>query len=151
MTKYERLIDIAFNAGLNVHEDVEFKSPVNGLIVGRNIALSEGLDNTDKNCVLAEEIAHHYINEGNIINDCYQETKAHRYAIDLILSVESVINTIIDLREDATIATVAEKLEVSESFLKESLTLYSRRFDGQFEYNGYCISFNPVHVWKKEQ
>ncbi len=152
MDKYEDLVNEANNEGLYVYEDVEFQSSVNALIVDCKIALSHKLGkSSEKRCVLAEEIAHHYINEGDILEDSYQEGKAHRYAIDLILSVEAVINTIIKLGDEATIANVAEQLEVTEQFLKESLQLYSRRFHGILEHNGYIITFNPLRVWKKEE
>lgn len=150
LNNYENLVNLAEDEGLYVYEDVNFKSSVNALIVDCKIALSKKLGRTsEKRCVLAEEIAHHFINEGDILEDSYQEGKAHRYAIDLILSVESVVNTIIELGEDATITNVAEKLDVTEKFLVESLKLYSRRFYGTFEYNGYIVTFNPLRVWKK--
>ena len=148
MSKYEELIEQALNEGLRVFDGVHFESKVNGLIVDHKIAISENMESErERLCVLAEEIGHHYINTGNIIDDPYQENKAHRYAIDLILSVEMVINTIIELKEEATIATVAKELDVTEKFLQESLDLYSKRFDGVIKYNGYIITFTPqLHI-----
>ena len=141
-------MELARNEGLRVYEDVHFKSDVNGLIVGENIALSEDLDSeTERRCVLAEEIGHHQVNAGNILGDPYQEQKAHDYAIGLVLSVEMVVNAIIELKEDATVANVAERLDVTERFLNESLDLYSRRFEGSFRYGEYIVTFSPrIHV-----
>lgn len=158
MTKYEDLLETARNEDLTVFENVNFKKKIKGLIVNDKIGLSDDLKTiSEKKCVLAEEIAHHFINTGDILglNDSYnsyQEIKAHRYASDMILSVEVVINTIIDLREDATIANVAERLEVTEQFLEESLELYSKRFNGVIEYGNYFIYFSPqIHVIDKDK
>lgn len=148
MSRYEDLIEQALNEGLSVHDRVHFESKVNGLIVDKTIAISEKMESErERTCILAEEIAHHFINTGNIIDDPYQENKAHRYAIDLVLSVEMVINAIIELKEEATIATVASELDVTEQFLKESLELYSKRFEGIIKYKGYVITFSPqLHI-----
>lgn len=148
MSKYEELIEQARLEGLTVFDKVQFKSRVNGLIVDKTIAISGDIESErERLCVLAEEIGHHYINTGDILRDPYQENKAHRYAIDLILSVEMVINTIIELKENATIATVARELEVTEEFLKESLDLYSKRFEGVVHYKGYVVTFCPhLHI-----
>ena len=151
MSNYEKLLILADNQGLHAFENVDFNSPINGLIINDNIALSNKLDQeSEKLCVLAEEIAHSIVNEGNIIDDSYEESKAHRYAIDLIISVRDVIQAIIELREEASVATVADKLGVTEQFLKESLDLYSRRFIGKAKYGKYTVSFNPFHVWIEE-
>lgn len=158
MTKYEYLLETARNEDLTVFENVNFKEEIKGLIVNDRIGLSGDLKTTtEKKCVLAEEIAHHFINSGDILGlnnsyNSYQEKKAHRYAVDMLVSVELVINTIIELREDATIANVAERLEVTEQFLEESLELYSRRFQGVIEYGNYYIYFTPqIHVIDKDK
>ncbi len=152
MSSYEKLLILADDRGLQVFENVDFNSPINGLIVDDNIALSNKLNReSEKLCVLAEEIAHSFVNDGNIIDDPYEENKAHRYAIDLIISVRDVIQAVIELREEATISTVADRLGVTERFLKESLELYSKRFIGKAKFGKYSVSFNPLHVWIEEE
>lgn len=153
MDKYESLLEMAQNNDLTVYENVQFNQDINGLIVNNTIALSSKLKkSSEKKCVLAEEIAHYLVNTGDIVGldmaeNCYQENKAHRYAVDMVLSLQKLIDTIIDLQEEATIANVAERLDVTEGFLEKSLEFYSQRFGDVLEYKGYIVTFVPqVHV-----
>lgn len=64
---YEALLDEAFQEGLIVKEKpLKYN---NGRIKGKRIAIRKDIDTfTEKGCVLAEELGHHYTSVGNILN-----------------------------------------------------------------------------------
>ena len=57
------------NENLNIQElDLSEVSELKGLYIDGNIAIHNSLSETEKACVLAEELGHHYTSSGNILN-----------------------------------------------------------------------------------
>ena len=57
------------NADLNMKEmDLSEVSGLSGLYFNGNIAIEKKLTQTQKTCVLAEELGHHYTTVGNILD-----------------------------------------------------------------------------------
>ena len=69
MNTYERLQDEACGDGIEV-VDYPFESKrIKGLYCDGTIAIRDNIDTTtEKACVLAEELGHHYTSVGNIID-----------------------------------------------------------------------------------
>ena len=113
------------NADLNMKEmDLSEVSGLSGLYFNGNIAIEKKLTQTQKTCVLAEELGHHYTTVGNILDQSdpcaiKQERKA-RSRYDL-----------------------AKYLDVTEEFLDEALACYRNKYGTSVELDGYLIVFEP--------
>ena len=67
MYEYDRLLNLADTEGISVVEK-DFKSDLKGLCIGKKIAIDKNMSETEKRCVLAEELGHYYMTVGNIID-----------------------------------------------------------------------------------
>lgn len=80
MNKYEKLLDKAYKAGIDVDEDFPFNGNISGLYVDGNIALSDKLDTSvEKGCIMVEELGHHYTTSGNITDMSKAENRKQEY------------------------------------------------------------------------
>lgn len=77
MNAYEALLDEACDIGLIVKEKpLQYN---NGRIKGNRIAIRQDINTTtEKACVLAEELGHHYTSVGNIIDMEYTGNRKTR-------------------------------------------------------------------------
>ena len=94
MNNYEKLLDMAEKENISVYEKYDLSDTrLSGLYCDGSIALSKDLSTeAEKNCVMQEELGHHYTSHGVIID--YHDTSnskqehrarawAYRNAIDL--------------------------------------------------------------------
>ena len=96
-------------------------SGLKGLYYNGSIAIEKNLTSTEKTCVLAEELGHHYTAIGNILDqqkvaNAKQELHARTWAYN---AFEAGCQSLYEM---------AEYLEVTENFLKDALEAYRRRF-----------------------
>lgn len=147
MTKYERTLQEASDKGLTVAEDVPFTSGVDGLVIGDVIGLSRRLQSyKEKACVLAEEIAHHDLNVGDILDqpdagNSQQEYRARIRAFDRLVGLSGIVTCF--KGGDRSLWEMAEHLEVTEDFLREALEAYRLRYGDGILVDGCWISFEP--------
>lgn len=153
MNNYNRLIKIAESLNLDVIDNFEFEyEKQKGCIVDQAITLSKNIKTeSEKTCILAEEIAHYKVNYGDITNLKLQinknrELRAHKYAIQMLVPFMDIVRAVIKLQDEASIYSVALELGVTESFLKESIDLYQRIYSGSFDYCGYHVQISPFRV-----
>ena len=106
-------------------------SGLKGLYYNGSIAIEKNLTSTEKTCVLAEELGHHYTAIGNILDqqkvanakqELHARTWAYNESVGLIGIVKAFEAGCQSLYE------MAEYLEVTENFLKDALEAYRRRF-----------------------
>ena len=102
-----------------------------GLYYNGNIAIEKNLTSTEKTCVLAEELGHHYTSVGNIldqqdISNRKQELRARAWAFDECIGLIGIVNAY--KAGCQSLYEMAEYLEVTENFLKDALEAYRRRF-----------------------
>ena len=141
---YEILLDEAHQDGLTVKEKpLKYN---NGRIKGKRIAIRQDMNTTQKTCVLAEELGHHYTTVGNIldqtnVSNCKQEQRARMWAynrmIGLIGSINAFNNGCRNLYE------MADYLNVTEDFLQEALEGYRRKYGMYACVDNYIIYFEP--------
>lgn len=147
MNKYEILLNKAFEENIDVIEDYKFSSErLKGLYSDNVIALSENLSNKEKNCILAEEMGHHYTTAGNIINlkdikNIKAEQKARRWAYDDRIGLRGLIKAYEN--NCKTKFEIAELLDVTEEFLDETLEYYLNKYGTFIQVDNYFISFIP--------
>ena len=95
MTRYEELLDEAYNNNLIVKEkSLEY---YDGRIKGNKIAIRKTIETSaQKACVLAEELGHHYTSAGDILDlnnpsNARQENIARLWAYDKLVGFDGII------------------------------------------------------------
>ena len=141
---YETLLEEADSQFLVVKE-----KPLrahNGRIKGNRIAIKKDIPTTQKACVLAEELGHHYTTVGNILDQSKAENRkqerrarlwAYKKAFDLVDLVSAYKHGCRNRYE------IAEFLEVTEQFLEEAIWEYREIYGICTSHNGYLVYFIP--------
>ncbi len=148
LTYDEELEQEAYDCGVEIIDRYHFISPrIKGLYSDNVIALSKSiLSLKEKACILAEELGHYYLTDGDITNQAIvmnrkQEYKARLLAynkrIGLIGIVKAYENGCTSLYE------MAEYLNVTEDFLCEALACYKNKYGEYIEIDNYVIFFEP--------
>ena len=144
---YETLLEEADSQFLVVKE-----KPLrahNGRIKGNRIAIKKDIPTTQKACVLAEELGHHYTTVGNILDQSKTENRkqerrarlwAYKRAFDLIDLVSAYKHGCRNRYE------IAEYLEVTESFLQEALDTYKEKYGIYTKVDRYVVYFEPLGI-----
>lgn len=153
MNKYENLLDEAFEQDVSVDENYKFKGNLHGLYVDGNIALSDKLHTTtQKSCVLAEELGHHYTSSGHILDtskaeNARQERRARIWAYNSQMGFKGLIRAF--EHGCQTQFEVAEFLEVTVAFLTEAVECYRDKYGAFTPYGCYDIIFIPYLAVRK--
>lgn len=138
------------NSALNIQEmclsDVD---GLKGFYVNGNIAIERDMTTTEKACVLAEELGHHYTTVGNILDQSKAENRkqerrarlwAYRRAFDLVDLVSAYKYGCRNRYE------IAEYLGVTEQFLEEALHTYKEKYGLYTKIDRYMVCFEPLTV-----
>ena len=141
---YEILLDEAHQDGLTVKEKpLKYN---NGRIKGKRIAIRQDMNTTQKTCVLAEELGHHYTTVGNIldqtnVSNCKQEQRARMWAYNKMIGLIGIINAFNNGCRN--LYEMADYLNVTEDFLQEALEGYRRKYGMYACVDNYIIYFEP--------
>lgn len=120
-----------------------------GRIKGRRIAIDRKLTTTEKACVLAEELGHHYTTVGDImdqtdVSNRKQERRARIWAYHKLLSLDDLIDSYkFGCRNKFEIA---EHLNVTEDFLVDCLEYYKEKYGLYVRQDNYLIYFEPLGI-----
>lgn len=117
-----------------------------GRIKGDHIAIKHDLLTSEKACVLAEELGHHFTTTGNIINqnceaDIKQERRARKWAYDKLVGLDGIIAC--HNRMCRSITDMATELNVTEQFIQESIQYLRDKYGVGVKYGKYIIVFYP--------
>ena len=129
MDKYEKLLHEAESEGIVVDENYHFKGRTSGLYIDGNIALSDKLKTvSEKSCILAEELGHHYTSAGNIIDmadvsNRKQERRARLWAYNKQICLDGLYMAFVSGCRNRY--EIAEFLGVTEEFFDEALAYYA--------------------------
>lgn len=142
---YEELLKDADSANLIVKEkDIP---GFFGRIYKNRIAIHSGLNNsTEKACVLAEELGHHYTTVGDILDQSSvsnrkQELRARMWAYNKMIGLMGIIRCYEHGCQNKH--EMAEYLEVTEEFLSEALERYRQKYGKFTTLDNYAIYFEP--------
>jgi len=148
---YEQLVQAAGDDNIEVME-VSFRGGLKGLYADNVISINSKIQtDTEKKCILIEELGHHYTTTGNIldvknVSNRKQELKARNWSYEKLVPFKSLINAskegIVNFYE------LAYYLDVTEYFLKEALQYYQNKYGLYAEEDNYCIYFSPLTVCK---
>lgn len=144
---YENLLIESENQNLIVKE--KDLPGYKGRIYKNRVAIRRNLSTTEKACVLAEELGHHYTTVGNILDQSKAENRkqerrarlwAYKKAFDLIDLVSAYKYGCRNRYE------VAEYLGVTESFLQEALDTYKEKYGIYTKVDRYAVYFEPLGI-----
>lgn len=144
--KYEKLLNEIDKNGLQLYE-LPMHNDVKGLCIGKNIIINKTIEsNTEKSCVLAEEIGHYIttvgnITEGNDIACAKQELKARAYAYDALIGLDGIADAL--KAGSRNFAEAAEYLCVTEDFFNDAIKYYMGKYGVSTFYKDMEIIFMP--------
>lgn len=145
MTKYEYLLNEADSQQL-----ITVESPLRankGRIVGDMIAIKSDMTDTEKQCVMAEELGHYYTTVGDIldqesVDNRKQELKARLWAYKRLLPLDCFISA---FRSGCnSLYEYADYLNVTETFLRDAIRRYKQIYGTDWvRVDNYAIRFCP--------
>lgn len=141
---YEELLVEAENNNLIVKEK---PLPISkGRIKGNRVAIRKGMTESEKACILAEELGHHYTAVGDIIDQSTvenrkQEMYGRAWAYNKQIGLTGLINAYKNHCQNAH--EVAEYLNVTDEFLADSLNYYKSKYGCCTQVDNFIIFFEP--------
>lgn len=142
--KYEELL---IEADCNNLVTREKSLPISkGRIKGNRIAIKKGLSETEKGCILAEELGHYHTSAGNILNQSIpsnrkQELHARIWAYDKLIGLTGILQCY--HAGCRNIHEMAEYLDITEEFLLEALEGYRHKYGEYARLDNCVIYFEP--------
>lgn len=152
MNNYELLGDEACKDDIDIIEYSFNSNHIKGLYCNGNIALNKEIDtSTEKACVLAEELGHHYTTVGNILDQSSvsnkkQELRARMWAYNKLIGLMGIIKSY--EHGCQSYHEMAEYLDVTEEFLRDALKRYHQKYGVCTTVDNYIIYFEPLGVVK---
>lgn len=149
---YENLLIEADQQNVEVYERI-MRPRVKGLYSDNVIWINKIIiDDTEKACVLAEEIGHHHTSTGDILDQSKlinrkQEKRARNWAYKRLVPLEKIIEACKDGVTNRY--ELAGYLGVTEPFVDEAIKRYQEEFGIYTIYRSHTIYFNPLGVLKK--
>lgn len=141
MNTYEKQLQSAADKDVLVIESWDMGNdsdhePIDGLYMDGCVALSSDLQTiAQRNSVLAEELAHHDLTVGNILDlsdpaNRRQEQKARTLAYDRLIGLQGLVRAVQHGCKNRY--ETAEYLDVTESFLQEAIDRYKEIYGPKF-------------------
>lgn len=151
MNKYEELLNDANKSNIVVTDQFNLSGTrIKGLYCDGTIALNRDIYiESEKTCVLAEELGHHYTTVGDImdqtdVSNRKQERRARIWAYHKLLSLNNLIDSYkYGCRNQFEIA---EHLNVTEEFLVDCLEYYKEKYGLYVRKDNYLIYFEPLGI-----
>jgi hypothetical protein len=142
--EYDALLDEANAEGISIKER-PFKT-YDGRLKGKDIYLRKDMNTTEKTCVLAEEMGHHYTTVGNIldmesIQNRKQERQARLHGYNRLIGLAGLIEAYEHGCRNRY--EIAEFLEVTDEFLEECIECYRDKYGIYTTVDNYIIYFIP--------
>lgn len=141
---YNALLDEANAEGLSIKER-PFKT-YDGRIKGNNIYLRENMNTTEKACVLAEELGHHYTSVGCILDQTdlanrKQERQARLWGYNKLIGLMGIVRAFNAGCQNKY--EIANYLDVTEEYLEECINCYQSKYGICTTVDNYVIYFVP--------
>ena len=130
--------------------DYKLTPDLKGLYFNGNIAINEDIQTlAEKKCILAEELGHHFMNVGNILDqdnvvNIKQEKLGRSWAIRKLVGITDLINAFNDNVRSRY--ELAEYLDVTEEFIEDAIEYYISKYGEYYQIDNYVVYFNPLSV-----
>ncbi|EGQ2797618.1 ImmA/IrrE family metallo-endopeptidase [Staphylococcus pseudintermedius] len=147
--RYEDLL--IENENIDVIETSSLPYFQSGLYYEGTIYIKENMSDYKKHETLAEEIAHHKITYGNILDQSNMlnrkfELKARRLANESVITLQGLINAFNYGVQN--IFELALYFEVTKNFVLDTIQHYKQKYGLSVSYGGYIIKFEPLTIYK---
>lgn len=135
---------------IEVRETDVMPNDLHGLWLGDLILIKRNLSETRKAEVLYEELAHHKLTYGNILDqskwinrkfESYARRHGYEAALPLRIIVEAHNYGVSNLYE------LADYVQLSERYIVEILEHYKNKYGIYTQYGTYLIQFEPLRVF----
>ncbi len=151
MTGYEELLTDADKENIVVTNQFDLSGTrLKGLYCDGTIALNRGMYiESEKTCVLAEELGHHYTTVGDImdqtnVSNRKQERRARVWAYHKLLSLNDLIDSYKHGCQNQF--EIADHLNITEEFLVDCLNYYKEKYGLYVRQDNYLIYFEPLGI-----
>lgn len=117
-----------------------------GRIKGNRIAIKKDLTETEKKCVLAEELGHHYTAVGDILDQSSaanrkQEMQGRILAYNRLVGLRGIVDAY--LHHCQSLFETADYLGVTEEFLNDCIDYYKSKYGICTQIDNYVVMFEP--------
>jgi len=149
---YEELV--IKNRHIPIDDGIALKGDFEGFYDNGVILIDKNLPETRKAEVLYEELAHHKLTYGNILDQSKDinrkfENYARRYGYEAALPLRIIVEAhnygVSNLYE------LAEYVQLSEEYIVEILKHYKNKYGIGTHYGEYLITFDPLRVFKYKE
>lgn len=149
MSLYEDLV--IKNKHIPIDDRIALKGDFEGLYDNGVILIDKNLSETRKAEVLYEELAHHKLTYGNILDQSKWinrkfENYARRHGYEVALPIRIIIEAhhfgVSNLYE------LAQYVQLSEEYVLEILEHYKQKHGIGTHYGNYSITFEPLRVFR---
>ena len=151
MTGYEELLTDADKENIIVTDQFDLSGTrLKGLYCDGTIALNRDMYiKSEKTCVLAEELGHHYTTVGDImdqtdVSNRKQERRARIWAYHKLLSLNDLIDSYKHGCQNQF--EIADYLNITEEFLVDCLNYYKEKYGLYVRQDNYLIYFEPLGI-----
>lgn len=147
MNNYEKLENLAAQKGVEVIPWTFDSSKIKGLYCDNTIALNKTVETSnEKACILAEELGHHETSSGDIIDQSdtanrKQEARARLWAYGRLAGLYDIVRAY--KQGCHSLYDMADRLDVTEEFLKEALQCYKSKYGTHITIGNYVVYFEP--------
>lgn len=152
MSHYEELL--TRNEHIKIKDTHSLPNGYSGFYKDGVILIDKNLSERRKAEVLYEELAHHKLKYGNILdqskfNNRKFENYARRYGYEAALPLHIIVEAhnygVSNLYE------LAEYVQLSEEYIAEILKHYKNKYGIGTHYGEYLITFDPLRVFKYKE
>lgn len=145
MTTYDELL-IEADANNLITKEKPLRAN-KGRIKGNRIAIKKDMTQTEKKCVLAEELGHHYTAVGDILDQSSvanrkQEMRGRILAYNRLVGLRGIIDAY--NHHCQGLCEAAEYLGVTEEFLNDTIAYYKNKYGLYTTIDNYAIIFEPA-------
>lgn len=149
MSRYEQLL--AENEHIKIKDTHSLPDGYSGFYKDGIILIDKDLSETRKAEVLFEELAHHKLTYGNILDQSkninrkfenYARRHGYEAALPLRIIVEAHHYGVSNLYE------LAEYVQLSETYVAEILKHYKNKYGIGTHYGDYSTTFDPLRVYR---
>ncbi|HEC2172257.1 TPA: ImmA/IrrE family metallo-endopeptidase [Staphylococcus delphini] len=149
MSKYEQLL--IENQHIKIKDTVKLPYGYKGFYSDQVILIDDSLTEYKKHETLAEEIAHHKITYGNILDQSNMlnrkfELKARRLANESVITLQGLINAFNYGVQN--IYDLALYFEVTKDFVLDTIQHYKQKYGLRTHCGKYIIEFEPLIIYK---
>lgn len=146
---YEDLVTNVEKNGIEVYE-MNFSGKCKGLYADGVIAIDSNIEtDTERSCILAEEVGHYITSTGNILdqndlNSIKQEKHARNWAYEKLASLKFIIKAYENGAQNRY--ELASYLNVTEDFIQQAINHYKDKYGLYHKVDNYIIYFDPLYI-----